>query len=79
MDLPRLHRGRAVLHDAGRMSSFVRTLAVIATLATLAAGCHRDGCIGGDDGKCVPAAACPALTYACPASGGSPAAAGLAN
>jgi hypothetical protein len=28
------------------------------------AGCHRDGCVGGDDGQCVPPAACPALVYA---------------
>ncbi|HEY6477973.1 MAG TPA: CehA/McbA family metallohydrolase, partial [Polyangia bacterium] len=32
-------------------------------LATGVAGCHRDGCVGGDDGQCVPPAACPALTY----------------
>jgi hypothetical protein len=35
-------------------------LALVAT----AAGCHRDGCVGGDDGQCVPPAACPALVYA---------------
>ena len=33
-------------------------------LATIVAGCHRDGCVGGDDGQCVPPAACPALVYA---------------
>ncbi len=33
-------------------------------LATTLAGCHRDGCVGGDDGQCVPPAACPALVYA---------------
>ncbi len=35
-------------------------LALVAT----AAGCRRDGCVGGDDGQCVPPAACPALVYA---------------
>src|ERR1700722_7090655 len=34
------------------------------TLAATAVGCHRDGCVGGDDGQCVPPAACPALVYA---------------
>jgi hypothetical protein len=29
--------------------------------ALAAAGCHREGCVGGDDGKCVPPTACPAL------------------
>src|SRR5450631_145418 len=33
-------------------------------LAAAASGCHRDGCVGGDDGECVPPAACPALVYA---------------
>ena len=33
-------------------------------LAATGAGCHRDGCVGGDDGQCVPPAACPALVYA---------------
>jgi hypothetical protein len=33
-------------------------------LAASVAGCHRDGCVGGDDGQCVPPAACPALVYA---------------
>src|SRR5580692_6966022 len=34
------------------------------TLAATGASCHRDGCVGGDDGECVPPAACPALVYA---------------
>ena len=33
-------------------------------LAAGATGCHRDGCVGGDDGQCLPPAACPALVYA---------------
>ncbi len=33
-------------------------------LAATTAGCHRDGCVGGDDGQCLPPAACPALVYA---------------
>jgi hypothetical protein len=37
-------------------------LGALALVAT-AAGCHHDGCIGGDDGQCVPPAACPALVY----------------
>src|ERR1700689_1899862 len=41
----------------------VVVLALALALAA-AAGCHRDGCVGGDDGTCLPPAACPALTYA---------------
>src|SRR6478609_1130793 len=39
-------------------------LAAVAMLggALLAAGCRKDGCVGGDDGTCLPPAACPALT-----------------
>ena len=33
-------------------------------LAADATGCHRDGCVGGDDGQCIPPAACTALVYA---------------
>jgi len=33
-------------------------------LAADATGCHRDGCVGGDDGQCLPPAACTALVYA---------------
>jgi hypothetical protein len=36
-------------------------------LAMAAAGCHRDGCVGGDDGQCVPPPACAALAYQCAA------------
>jgi hypothetical protein len=33
----------------------------ICAVAFAASGCKRDGCVGGDDGKCLPPAACPAL------------------
>lgn len=33
--------------------------------AALALGCSRDGCVGGDDGSCVPPTACQALRYTC--------------
>ncbi len=36
-----------------------------------AAGCRRDGCVGGDDGRCLPAAACPELRYSCGALPGT--------
>ncbi len=39
--------------------------AIVCATAALAAGCHRDGCVGGDDGTCVPPSACSALRYAC--------------
>jgi hypothetical protein len=39
--------------------------AIVCATAALAAGCHRDGCVGGDDGTCVPPSACGALGYAC--------------
>jgi hypothetical protein len=29
------------------------------------AGCRKDGCVGGDDGACVPPSACPGLGYVC--------------
>lgn len=41
---------------------------ILCALATSAAGCHRDGCVGGDDGTCTPPAACPALRYECAAN-----------
>lgn len=37
--------------------------ASIATAALVAGGCHRDGCVGGDDGQCLPPSACPAIQY----------------
>jgi len=33
----------------------------ICAVALAAVSCKRDGCVGGDDGKCLPPAACPAL------------------
>ena len=51
-----------------------RTVAARATALTalsltlalwLGAGCRRNGCVGGDDGVCVPASACPAIRFAC--------------
>ncbi|HVU50738.1 MAG TPA: CehA/McbA family metallohydrolase [Polyangia bacterium] len=41
-----------------------RALIAATCAAALVAGpgCKRDGCVGGDDGKCLPPAACPALT-----------------
>ncbi|HVZ75468.1 MAG TPA: CehA/McbA family metallohydrolase [Polyangia bacterium] len=47
-----------------------RVLLVAAGVAALAAGaCRREGCVGGDDGTCVPPSACQAIVYACPAGG----------
>src|SRR3954454_5502072 len=46
-----------------RSLSLAFLLGALAFVAT-AAGCHHDGCVGGDDGQCVPPAACPALVYA---------------
>jgi hypothetical protein len=40
-------------------------IALCASAVAFAAGCRRDGCLGGDDGQCMPVAACRALTYAC--------------
>jgi hypothetical protein len=37
--------------------------ALVSAILALAPGCHRDGCVGGDDGTCMPPAACPALKY----------------
>jgi hypothetical protein len=45
-----------------RCLSPVVLLGALALVAT-AAGCHHDGCVGGDDGRCVPPTACPALVY----------------
>ena len=46
-----------------RSLSLALALGALALAATVA-GCHRDGCVGGDDGQCLPPAACPALVYA---------------
>jgi hypothetical protein len=37
--------------------------AVVSAILALGSGCHRDGCVGGDDGTCVPPTACLALKY----------------
>jgi hypothetical protein len=42
-------------------------LVVMGTVALAAAGCHREGCVGGDDGHCLPPTACAAVHYACAA------------
>jgi hypothetical protein len=46
-------------------------LSLLLAAGTLAAGgtsgCHRDGCVGGDDGQCLPPPACPAIVYQCAA------------
>ncbi|HVV52009.1 MAG TPA: hypothetical protein VHO06_20235, partial [Polyangia bacterium] len=53
----------------GRPLPFVQAaraaaLAALGVLLALAgAGCHRDGCVGGDDGSCLPPSACAALSY----------------
>jgi hypothetical protein len=36
-------------------------IVVTCAWALAASGCTRDGCVGGDDGRCEPPAACPAL------------------
>ncbi|HVZ89110.1 MAG TPA: CehA/McbA family metallohydrolase [Polyangia bacterium] len=46
--------------------------ALALALAATALGCHRDGCVGGDDGQCLPPAACASLQYA-PTCSASPA------
>jgi hypothetical protein len=47
----------------GRARLGLALLLAVSALATGAAGCHRDGCVGGDDGQCVPPPACGALAY----------------
>jgi hypothetical protein len=37
--------------------------------ALAVAGCRRDGCVGGDDGRCLPPSACSALQYPTCAAG----------
>jgi hypothetical protein len=44
---------------AGMRRGVLIVLTCAAALASL--GCGRDGCVGGDDGRCEPPAACPAL------------------
>jgi len=40
-------------------------VAVIFATVLGAAGCRPDGCVGGDDNRCLPPTACAAVTYAC--------------
>src|SRR5579863_1631511 len=47
----------------GRPRLSLALLLAASVLAVGAAGCHRDGCVGGDDGRCVPPPACAALAY----------------
>src|SRR5947207_8392135 len=47
----------------GRPRLSLLLLLAASALAMGAAGCHRDGCVGGDDGQCVPPPACAALVY----------------
>jgi hypothetical protein len=46
-------------------------LAVATVVVALAASCRRDGCVGGDDGTCVPPSACPAVRFTCTGATGS--------
>ena len=46
-------------------SRYAVAAAIVCAAAAFAAGCRRDGCVGGDDGTCVPPSACSALRYAC--------------
>jgi hypothetical protein len=43
----------------------IAALALASVTVVSVAGCSRDGCIGGDDGSCVPPSACQALRYTC--------------
>jgi hypothetical protein len=36
---------------------------LLLSAGAMVVGCHRDGCVGGDDGICLPPSACPALAY----------------
>jgi hypothetical protein len=46
-----------------RQQALAATLAASFAVALAATGCHRDGCVGGDDGRCLPPSACPAIQY----------------
>jgi hypothetical protein len=43
----------------------VATLLGALCFVALVAGCKHDGCVGGDDGRCLPPTACTAVRYAC--------------
>jgi hypothetical protein len=40
----------------------------LACVAATVGGCRRDGCVGGDDGRCLPPSACSAVRYTCDAT-----------
>lgn len=44
-------------------------LAILSATAAFATSCRRDGCVGGDDGTCLPPSACGALQYKCDNAG----------
>ena len=46
-------------------------LVILSATAASVAGCHRDGCVGGDDGTCIPPSACTALRASCGALPGT--------
>ena len=54
------------------MTSDMRRAVLFAAIcvgAFAAAGCRRDGCVGGDDGHCLPPSACAALSYGATCAG----------
>jgi hypothetical protein len=46
-----------------RRLAYAPAFLLIGIVAIATAGCRREGCLGGDDGECLPASACPALRY----------------
>jgi hypothetical protein len=49
----------------GMRRAVVFALCLLGGGALAVSGCRRDGCVGGDDGRCLPPSACTALHYAC--------------
>jgi hypothetical protein len=48
------------------VSPYLRSVLLVGLVAAASgAACRRDGCVGGDDGRCLPAAACAELHYSC--------------
>jgi len=45
------------------VTTHAAALALLSATVAFAVGCRRDGCVGGDDGSCVPPSACGALRY----------------
>ncbi|MEA2700246.1 MAG: hypothetical protein QOI66_4517 [Myxococcales bacterium] len=54
---------------ARRRLFVVGVVSVAAGMVTV--GCRREGCLGGDDGACLPPSACQALAYSCSNGGES--------